>query len=165
MVRELTIAACLMAPAPALLEAQRAPRATEAAVPARVTLAEFRQLHWIVGRWRGSGGDYPAFFEAYSVVNDSTLKRRSFSDSSFATANDSALFEWRDHKIWQVRSAGRFPVVLFTPDIVRFGPAAGRRGNSTYFRRSDDDWAAILDSGNPASRLTVYTLTRIRSAP
>jgi len=72
--------------------------------PVKVTREQFRQLEWIAGTWRGSGGAYPAFFEEYRILNDTTIKMRSFSDSTLRVATDSSTIEWRNGSV-QSRSA------------------------------------------------------------
>lgn len=129
--------------------------------PARVSPATFAALRWVVGRWRGSGGNYPSFFEEYSVVDDSTLRRRSFTDSTFSVANDSARFEYRNGGLHQVRGGRRYPATRFTGDTVRYQhPGGGPMGGSMWVRHSADEWSATLDAMQGAAP-TVYVLRRI----
>src|SRR5688572_24293594 len=59
--------------------------------PATVSAEQFASLSWLIGDWRGSGGQYPAFYESYRMLNDTTMEQRNYSDSTFRTATDSAL--------------------------------------------------------------------------
>ena len=47
------------------------PAEEAAPTTAAVSLDEFRQLQWIAGTWRGSGGAYPAFYEEYRFIGKS----------------------------------------------------------------------------------------------
>lgn len=118
---------------------------------ASVSFERFRQLRWVVGSWKGSGGNYPAFYESYDIVDDSTLRRYSWSDSTFTRAQDSARFEWRGGRLSQVRNGRSFPALRFTGDTVQWQPPS-----ATWIRTSKDVWTAILAGGG-----TVYRLVRV----
>lgn len=115
-----------------------------------VSPAQFRQLRWVIGQWKGSGGGYAAFYESYDMVDDSTMRRYSWSDSTFTRASDSARFELRGGKLSQVRNGRAFPALKFTGDTVQWRPPS-----ATWIRTSKDSWTAILAGGG-----TVYTLVR-----
>jgi hypothetical protein len=119
---------------------------------ATVSLDRFKQLRWVVGSWKGSGGGYAAFYESYDVVNDSTLRRYSWSDSTFRVIQDSARFELRGGRLSQVRNGRSFPALKFTGDTVQWQPPS-----ATWIRTSNDAWTAILAGGG-----TVYQLVRLR---
>lgn len=143
---------------PAMLSGQALPAQT----PVRITLPDFQRLRWIVGSWRGSGGNYPSFYEEYSFVNDSTLRRRTFTDSTFTVVDDSARFEWRGGSGAQVRGGRAYPITKLTGDTVRYQPPAGSgRGGSMWVRISASEWKAILDPASPGGAPTIYVLRRI----
>ena len=127
-----------------------------------VTLDEFRQLQWIAGSWRGSGGAYPAFFEEYRIVDDSTIQMRALSDSTFSVATDSSWIELRDG---QVRSRGgdrQNVVIALSPDSVRFAVTGVARGGHTFTRTSADEWTATLHPGTPEGQPTIYIMRRVQ---
>jgi hypothetical protein len=119
---------------------------------ASISFERFKQLRWIVGSWKGSGGSYAAFYESYDMVDDSTMRRYSWSDSTFTRAQDSARFELRGGRLAQVRNGRSFPALRFTGDTVQWQPPS-----ATWIRTSKDGWTAILAGGG-----TVYTLVRVK---
>lgn len=132
-------------------------------VPAAVTasLDEFRQLQWIAGRWLGSGGAYPAFYEEYRVVDDSTIQMRAFSDSTFSTATDSSWIELRNRGIRSRREGRESIVVALSADSIRFAPPAATAGGHTFTRVSADEWRATLHPQRPGGQPTVYIMRRM----
>ena len=131
------------------------------APPASVTRQQFRAWTWIEGTWRGRGGNYPSFFEEYRFINDSTLRMRSFSDSTLRLATDSSLIEWRAGNV-QSRSGGSTtPAVTFTPTSVRFMPPGATAGGYTFTRVSNNAWTATLHPRKAGGNETVYTMKRI----
>jgi hypothetical protein len=130
--------------------------------PVTVTLDEFRQLQWIAGSWRGSGGAYPAFFEEYRVVDDSTIQMRAFSDSTFSVVSDSSWIELRSG---QVRSRGgdrQNVAIALSSDSVRFARPGIAHGGHTFTRSSADEWTATLHPGSPEGQPTVYVMRRVQ---
>ena len=130
--------------------------------PANVTRQQFRQLQWIEGSWRGSGGAYPAFFEEYRLLNDSTIKMRSFSDSTLRVATDSSVIEWRNGRVQSRSVRSTYVAVTFTPSSVRFAQPGRAEGGHPFTRVSADEWTATLHPASSGDRPTVYTLRRIR---
>ncbi|MBC7897990.1 MAG: hypothetical protein H7066_21390 [Cytophagaceae bacterium] len=119
---------------------------------ANISFERFKQLRWVVGSWKGSGGNYPAFYESYDMVDDSTMRRYSWSDSTFSSKQDSARFEWRAGRLAQVRNGRAFPALKFTGDTLQWQPPS-----ATWIRTSSDAWIAILADGG-----TTYTLVRYK---
>jgi hypothetical protein len=128
--------------------------------PVTISLAEFKQLHWIAGTWRGSGGAYPAFFEEYRVLNDSTILMRGFSDSTFSVTTDSSGIEWRNGTI---RSGAQrdYVAVDFSATSIRFARPGVPLGGHTFARNSDDEWTATLHASRPDGQVTVYRMRRV----
>ena len=62
--------------------------AAPAPPPALVTAAEFRDLRWIEGTWRGRMPDGQYFYERYTRLNDSTIQILHFPDSTLAASNE-----------------------------------------------------------------------------
>jgi hypothetical protein len=132
------------------------------APPASVTRQQFRAWTWIEGKWRGSGGNYPSFFEEYRFINDSTMRMRSFSDSTLLVPTDSSLIEWRGGKVQSRGGSSTTPAVTFTPTSVRFMPPGATAGGYTFTRVSNNEWTATLHPAKAGGRETVYTMRRIK---
>jgi hypothetical protein len=135
-----------------------------APAPAAVTasLDQFRQLQWIEGRWLGSGGAYPAFYEEYRVVDDSTIQMRAFSDSTFSTATDSSLIELRTGGIRSRSGNSESIVVGLSADSVRFARRGSASGGYTFTRVSADEWRATLHPQSAGGQTTIYVMRRMR---
>ena len=143
----------------ACASSERAEESASAAVT--VSLEEFRQLQWIAGSWRGSGGAYPAFFEEYRVIDDSTIQMRAFSDSTFSVATDSSWIELRSGAV-QSRGVDRTYIgVGFGPDSVRFAQPGVAMGGHTFTRTSADEWTATLHPSRADRQPTVYVMRRV----
>jgi hypothetical protein len=106
-----------------------------------------RRLYWMAGVWVGSGGAYKSFYEIREAINDSTLRQRSFTDSTFYTISDSAdIVVLRDGGIIVSRSGVvRWRALRGGTDTIRFDPATGTRGGMTWIRITDREWIEIID--------------------
>lgn len=135
----------------------------ERAAPATVTPAGFRTFRWIEGTWRGTGGGVDPFYERYEVIDDSTLRRLSFSDSTLATVGDSTLIGLRGTRVLDPADGPEWHATAFDSVSWRFESIAHPGRAFTWRRTSTDSWTARLESrdaaGNPQER--VYTLVRI----
>ena len=128
-----------------------------------VTVEQFKQLQWIVGTWRGSGGNYASFFEEYRIIDDSTIAMRSFSDSTLAVATDSSTIELRGGEIRSRSADGSYyDASEFTPTSILFMRPGATTGGHTFFLVSDGEWTATLHPSDPQGQPTVYTMRRIR---
>jgi hypothetical protein len=127
-----------------------------------VTLDEFRQVHWIAGSWRGSGGAYPSFFEEYRLVDDSTIQMRALSDSTFSVATDSSRIEWRNGRVHSRSNDRSYMVIALSADSIRFMREGESSGGHTFRRVSPDEWTATLHPSNSAAQATVYVMRRIQ---
>jgi len=127
------------------------------------TVEQFKQLQWIVGTWRGSGGNYASFFEEYRIVDDSTIGMRAFSDSTLAVASDSSTIELRDGVVRSRSADGSYyDSSEFTPTSIRFMRPGATTGGHTFSLVSDGEWTATLHPSEPQGQATVYTMRRIR---
>ena len=134
----------------------------QTATPASVTLEQFKRLRWLAGAWQGSGGAYPVFFEDYRVIDDSTLKMRSFSDAALSKVRDSASIELRNGVLTH-RHPGRASVaVAVSGSTVHFVPEGGTGGGFTFNRQSVDLWTSTLHASAPGGHETVYLMRRLR---
>lgn len=133
-----------------------------AAALAAVSLNDFQQIQWIEGRWLGSGGAYPAFYEEYRVVDDSTIQMRSFPDSTFSAATDSSLIELRNGEVRKRGENRDYVVIALAADSVRFAQPGMIQGGHTFSRVSADEWTATLHPSSPDGQATVYRMRRIQ---
>src|SRR5688500_17126538 len=69
------------------------------ATPLVVSAAQFGQLRWLEGTWRGRGGGIDAFFEGYRWVDDSTIRKVDFADSTLAVVRDSSDITLRGNRV------------------------------------------------------------------
>ena len=132
---------------------------------APATPAQFRELRWLSGKWRGSGGAYPAFFEEYRVVNDSTILMRSFADSTFRGATDSSWIELRQGIVATRSDRAPSVAIELSADRVRFAREGSDRGGFTWTRVSADQWTATLHAVTPGGAETVYVMRRAAPLP
>ena len=127
-----------------------------------VTPEQFQQLQWIVGTWRGSGGNVASFYEEYRVIDDSTFAMRSFSDSTLTVVSDSSTIELRGGVVRSRGADGSFyDVSEFTPTSIRFIRPGAKTGGHTFSLVSDGEWTATLHPSQPQGEATVYTMRRM----
>ena len=155
-----TLTAC--APADTEQQSASTPAQGVAQEPAPVTLEQFRQMQWIVGSWRGSGGAYPSFFEEYRAVDDSTIQMRALSDSTFSAATDSSWIEFRNGAIRKRGIDRNYVVVALSADSVRFARPGEASGGHTFSKVSADEWTATLHPSGAGGQPTVYVMRRVQ---
>ena len=137
--------------------------AASAVQPAAVSAAEFGSLGWLIGDWRGSGGQYPAFYESYRFLNDSTIEQRSYADSTFAAATDSALIVYSNGSVSKSRGATANHVIQrLAGDTLYFARPNGGRGSFVWIKGAPGQWTAVLDGAGEGAPKTVYEMRRIR---
>jgi len=136
--------------------------ACESQQRASVTRPQFQQLRWLVGVWRGSGGAYPAFFEEYRLINDSTIRMRAFADSTLSVVSDSSTIAWREGAVESRSARSVYDAIEVTPTSIRFARQGAERGGHTFTRVSTDEWTATLDPATPDGQPTVYVMRRLR---
>jgi hypothetical protein len=134
---------------------------TDSVSPATVSLEQFRQLYWIVGSWRGSGGDYPSFFEEYRIVDDSTIQMRALSDSTLTAATDSAMIELRNGTIRKRGTDREYIVIGASAVSIRFARPGETTGGHTFTRATENEWMATLHPSSAGGRSTVYIMRRL----
>ena len=121
-----------------------------------VKLSDFRKLHWIAGDWIGTGGDYPAFYERYTFVNDSTIEQQSFSDATMRTVTDRATITLRKGRVVHASGSSRYDAVALDATGISFMPAK-TGGNSFVFKRaSKGRWLATLRAST--GKRTIYEM-------
>jgi hypothetical protein len=128
------------------------PLAAQATDPIPVSPRAFASLGWLEGVWRGAGGGVDAFFEDFRWVDDSTVLRHSYADSTLAEVTETGEIRLRGGLAHQWREGRqRAGVVLLRNDSLQFSSGV------LWIRRSNDHWTAIIDQGR-----TVYQLRRHR---
>jgi hypothetical protein len=130
--------------------------APSAPTRATVSVEQFRTLHWIAGRWRGTdtstGG---SFYESYRVVDDSTLETMTWTDSTFTTAADTSVKQLRGG---HVMSGTQYVAVSWDSTTVRFESATPGGSNYVWTKENADRWTAVL---NWPGRSRAYRMTRV----
>jgi hypothetical protein len=159
------LAACLVVGVASACERAKTESSTTTAAPAGpppqlVSVAQFGELSWLHGKWRGSGGDYPSFFEEYAPLNDSTIQMRSFKDSTLRVVTDSSTIELRGNVV-KSRGATSVHDATVTASSIRFVRPGTNRGH-TFAKVSADEWTAMLDPATADGKPTVYVMKRIK---
>lgn len=130
---------------------------------ATVSAADFQTLRWLEGTWRGTGGGVDPFFERYRMLDDTTLLRQTYSDSTLGTVSDSARVVLRGNIVVEPAHDPAWRATSFDSVSWRF-ESIERAGHAFTWRRDTPDrWTAILESRNAAGRPQerIYTLERI----
>lgn len=157
----IAIPACAGASAaPAVAE----PSATAMPIAARVQLPDFARLAWLEGTWRGEGVGQPAFWERYRVLDDSTIRIESFTDSTLAGPPETGELRWRDGMVTIASGGALWVLTRRDRSSLRFEPVAGARNSFTWRRAADDAWTAVLSwpaVGATPARDRVYHLRRL----
>lgn len=128
---------------------------------AQVSRSQFQELGWLIGVWRGSGGAYPAFFEEYRLINDSTIQMRAFTDSTLQIASDSSTIGWHNGTVESRSATSVYVATEVTPTRIRF-VRPGTRSGHTFTRGSANEWTATLDATTSQGQPTVYLMRRIQ---
>lgn len=133
----------------------RAPAAT-------VTAAEFQTIRWIEGTWRGSGGGVDPFYERYRFLDDSTLLRETFSDSSLAAVSDSTRIGLRGTRVVDPAGDPKWQATAFDSASWRFESLEDAARAFTWRRATEDSWTATLEwrDATGSAQQRVYTLER-----
>jgi hypothetical protein len=131
----------------------------------RYSLADFRQLGWLEGRWRGSLPNGGYFYEQYAWRDDSTIVMHSFADSTFARATDSARIVFRARVVANEGATARWEATRLDSVSVEFIPIRGASNSFAWLRESPTRWTATLRSADREgrSRQTVYRMERFGS--
>lgn len=136
---------------------------SQAPQPVPVTLKEFRQLTWLIGRWRGSGAHSPAFYEQYRFRDDSTIAMTAYTDSTFQTENaDSSVIEWRNGQVETRTPRSVYAVIEFAPDRIRFRRVGATDGGHRFTKVSADEWTATIFPRGTSADTTIFQLRRVR---
>jgi hypothetical protein len=130
-----------------------------------VTPAQFHQLIWLVGNWRGTQNSEQPFYEGYEFLNDSTIRTWSFSDSTAKQATDSGTIDLREGKVTTGGKNSQYILSMLDSNTVRFDPVRNARNAFTWNRESADHWVATLEwqDAQGKARTRVYDMRRLTS--
>jgi hypothetical protein len=128
------------------------------------TKAQFASIRWLDGRWRGVDSAGKPFFEAYRVVNDSTMHQGTFSDSTFATQTDSAVVGWRNGVVVDQGASSPWVATRLDSGVVTFALTKAATNRFVWIRHSPDEWEAQIYTPDRAGReqRVVYRMQRVR---
>ncbi len=112
--------------------------------PAQVSSSQFQQLRWLEGDWRGSGGGVDAFYERYRWVDDSTIRKYDFSDSTLRVVTDSGEIVRRGSTVRSESPARSYVVVALDSASVRFAPERNATNGFEWRRTAPGAWTARL---------------------
>lgn len=125
--------------------------------PAVVSTEAFEALRWIEGSWVGTGGEEP-FYESYTFVNDTTIRTRSYIDSTFSFAADSGFVTLSDSVLTLTGGEGVWVASEIDSAHVHFEPRLNALNNFTWTRESPRTWRAVLRSSTGEE--TVFNMRR-----
>jgi hypothetical protein len=112
----------------------------------RVSVAQFKTLQWIVGRWKGTLDDTAAFYTAYRYANDSSIATYAFDDSTMNTVRESGQILLRDGAVTNgvPGTGGWFVVTAFDSNSIHFEPRGSGANSYTWKREQNGTWSATL---------------------
>ena len=132
--------------------------------PIRVSPAEFQQLRWMEGRWRGEEPNGQSFFEGYRFENDSTIRSYTYADSANRVPTDSGAIALRGGEVTSGSEGARWVASELTASHIEFAPQVGVRNSFVWQRESDDAWTATLrwpGTADRPAREVVYRMRRL----
>jgi hypothetical protein len=136
------------------------PGAPAQPMPAKYALADFGQLRYLEGMWRGTMENGKPFYESYHFLNDSTIAKGSHTDSTFKTKSDSSFIVFRGGVVMD-SSSQVYTAEKLDSTIVDF--RASPSYHFTWTKESNDAWTARLFSKQDgAEKVTVYPMQRVR---
>ena len=131
---------------------------------AKIPTGALRQMPWLLGTFRGVGAegtDQAAFYERYTLADDSTLVVESFKDSTLTGPIDSTRYEVRNDSLTTVGTA-RYVATSIAPDSVVFGPLVGVKNGFVWRRDNESSWTAVIIPVNPAAPRRTYRMHRLK---
>ena len=132
-------------------------------VAGKFAIADFAHLRFLDGSWRGKLPDGKYFYERYRIVDDSTFAQQGFTDSTYATANDSSRISLRGTTV-AVEAASRWEATRLDATGVDFTSLKTPTSSFTWTPKSADKWTATIKSvgSDGQARSTVYEMERVR---
>jgi hypothetical protein len=122
---------------------------------ATVTPEQFHQIHWILGKWRGTFAGGAPFFESYLMMDDSTIAQATWSDSTFTNRSDSSVISLRNGRV----TNGSAVATEWNTGSVHFESNDTKANSYTWRTENADRWIA----SQPVSETheLVYIMTRV----
>ena len=134
----------------------------QGASPRPVPLSQFRELTWLVGRWRGSSRWSASFYEQYRFRDDSTIAMAAYSDSTFRTETaDSSTIEWRGGQVRTRTARASYPAIEFAPGRIRFRREGTTDGGHQFIRVSASEWVATIFPRGTSTDTTIFRMERM----
>ena len=114
-------------------------------LPGTYSIDDFSRLRWIEGRWRGNSPDGKSpFYEEYRFINDSTIAKYAFPDSTFGKASDSSRVQLRGGLIRDEGLKASWQVTRLDSTGADFAPDRGATNYFTWSPLSPTSWSATL---------------------
>jgi hypothetical protein len=149
-------------------DASRADSTAAAAAPiadvkaVTVSVADFQQLRWINGPWRGFMSNGEKFYEWYKYENDSTILKTEHPDSTFGTPSGESRIILRNGIVIDSSARSSYVATRWDTLGVDFAPRRGATNSFTWTKEGPTQWAATIrwtdKDGRPQT--VVYALHR-----
>lgn len=132
---------------------------------ARFSAAEFQNLRWIEGDWRGTENGQNPFYERYRFAGDNRIEMQSFKDAALTQAGDEkSVTVLKDGAIFHQAGRGVWTAGRLSKTEISFVPKENVRNTFVWKMESPDVWTAQINftdrDGQP--KQTVYRLERIK---
>lgn len=132
------------------------------APPQAIPLSQFRELRWLIGRWKGSGRWSRAFYEQYRFRDDSTIAMTAYTDSTFLSETaDSSVIEWRSGQVRSRTPRLTHEAIEFAPGRIRFRRVGEAGGGYRFTSLSQDEWTATIFPRGTGTDTTVFSMRRV----
>ena len=126
-------------------------------------VSDFKKLHWIEGRWRGSAPGQASFYEQYRFVNDSTLEIIYYGDSSFTSSSGRGRVYLTVGRIYHATGPSLWGASRLDTAGVFFIPQKNASNSVSWSFHSPDQWTATLrSSATGHEQVTIYQMQRIK---
>ena len=130
--------------------------------PKPVRLSQFRELTWLIGRWRGSSRWSPPFYEQCRFRDDSTIAMAAYTDSTFLSETaDSSMIEWHGGRVQSRTPRATYEVIEFGPGRIRFRRIGATDGGHRFTRVSADEWTATIFPHGARVDTTIFQMRRV----
>jgi hypothetical protein len=140
------------------------PGAAPATTQPRFTVADFSRLRWLAGDWQSRTQNGKSFYDRYRVIDDSTMRQASFSDSTFRTQKDSALIGLRGGRVIDRGDGAPWFATRIDTNGANFESQAAAANHFVWTQVSPDRWTTqiFITDGTGAETKTVYQVERVK---